>query len=126
MSINSETPGGGGYDGYYLDHVDTKYVYGDPNNSSGNGALVVALAAAIPGISAFKKISAALAYLGIYYTADSLDNTYDPNQRFKVSKYVYYADEPTMNSVGFYKVIITNVTTGEVWESESKNIGPSH
>lgn len=31
-----------------------------------------------------------------------------------------------MNSVGFYKVIITNVTTGEVWESESKNIGPSH
>lgn len=100
--------------GHKLSDYKYKRVYGNPNDHSDEGALILGILLTLPSPQTktaqviLKGAAIALGYAG--YTASKT-----PKDYYQVRTYVYRADKPTMTYAGYYVVRMYNERTKKAY-----------
>ncbi|MFS1519458.1 hypothetical protein V1503_23815 [Bacillus sp. SCS-151] len=116
-SASAANPGHTFYD------LDKETVYGDPTDNSNESALALALISWIPGITAYKTLDYAMRIIGTSISWSAFVDDDKPKNEFQLYKYIYKADEVTMNYWGYFDVAVRNVDTMEEWMTYDHVIG---
>lgn len=98
--------------GYTLVKTETEILYYDPNSKNNEVAFVLALAAFVPGLAAYKSADIAMKVMGFGLAWSTLAGQNTKNE-FKVTKYIYKNKVTTNNYWGYYYIVVENLTNGQ-------------